>query len=220
MGIGTMKRAMKQAMKQASVLGLMLSALALGGCAGASDAPPSLISETGSVAPPGSAALSPQVAPNQAGAVPAAGAAPQTIAQNSAPGWAATPSGPAAEPAPQMPAPIAPGSSYQLSEQELKYDCKKLTGTMQIRILQIRDYETSKKTSTLARTAQAVATPIWGGTTVGIDPDGQYRKDLAMLDAYNQRLATKRCKTFNLAAELQKRDPQDMPTPQRAGQPH
>ena len=38
------------------------------------------------------------------------------------------------------------GSGYQLSEEELKFDCKKLTGTMQIRILQIRGYDTNKKT--------------------------------------------------------------------------
>jgi hypothetical protein len=104
--------------------------------------------------------------------------------------------------------------AYQLNERELKYDCKKLTGVMQVRILQIRDYDPSQKASLAARGVQSVATPIWGGTTAGIDPDGQYRKDLAMLEAYNSRLASKNCKTFDLAAELKSRGPDDMPSPQ------
>jgi hypothetical protein len=104
--------------------------------------------------------------------------------------------------------------AYQLSEKELKYDCKKLTGVMQVRILQIRDYDPSQKASLVARGVQSVATPIWGGTTAGVDPDGQYRKDLAMLEAYNSRLASKNCKTFDLAAELKSRGPNDMPAPQ------
>lgn len=95
-----------------------------------------------------------------------------------------------------------PGSGYQLSGEELKHDCSKLTGLMQIRILQMRGYDSNKKASAAARGMQAFATPIWGGTKEGVDPEGQHRKDLAMLEAYNQRLAEKRCKTFNLAAEL------------------
>ena len=64
-----------------------------------------------------------------------------------------------------------------------------------------------------ARGVQSVATPIFGGTTVGIDPDGQHQRDLAMLEAYNSQLARKNCKTFDLAAELRKTGPADMPQP-------
>jgi hypothetical protein len=100
---------------------------------------------------------------------------------------------------------------YQLSESEKKYDCKKLSGTMHVRILQIRDYDPSKKASAVARGIQSVSTPVFGGTTAGIDPDGQYRKDRAMLDAYNQQLAAKGCKTFDIDAELKSSDLYDMP---------
>ena len=93
-------------------------------------------------------------------------------------------------------------SGYQLSEEELKFDCKKLTGLMQIRILQMRGYDTNKKASAAARGIQSLATPIFGGTKEGVDPDGQYRKDLAMLEAYNRQLGVKKCKTFDLDAEL------------------
>lgn len=95
-----------------------------------------------------------------------------------------------------------PASGYQLGDEELKYDCRKLTGMMQIRILQVRGYDSNKKASMAARGMQTFATPIWGGTKEGVDPDTQYRKDLAMLEAYNQRLAEKKCKTFDLKAEL------------------
>jgi hypothetical protein len=95
-----------------------------------------------------------------------------------------------------------PGSPYQLSEAELKLDCSKLTGTMQIRILQLRGYDTNKQASAAARGLQALATPIFGGTKEGVDPDAQYRRDVAMLEAYNRQLASKKCKTFDLASEL------------------
>ena len=95
---------------------------------------------------------------------------------------------------------------YQLSDDEKKYDCKKLTGKMQVRILQMRGYDTRAKASSMARTTQAVATPIFGGTKEGLDPDGQYHKDRAMLEAYNRQLAEKKCKTFNIEAELAKTD--------------
>lgn len=108
--------------------------------------------------------------------------------------------------------------AYQLSEQERKYDCKKLTGAMQVRILQIRDYDQRNRPTLAARSVQSVTTPIWGGTKEGMDPDGQHRRDLAMLEAYNGLLAQKNCKTFDLAAELQRRGATDMPTPGSAKQ--
>jgi hypothetical protein len=102
---------------------------------------------------------------------------------------------------------------YQLSDQEKKYGCKKLTGIMQVRILQIRDYDPDKKATMVARGLQSVATPIFGGTTTGINPDAQYRKERAMLEAYNARLAEKKCKTYDLDAALRSRGLNDMPRP-------
>ena len=59
-----------------------------------------------------------------------------------------------------------------------------------------------KQPSMAARGLQALTTPIFGGTKEGVDPDAQYRKDIAMLHAYNQQLACMKCKTFDLEAEL------------------
>ena len=107
-----------------------------------------------------------------------------------------------------------PTTGYQLTEDEQKYDCRKLTGLMQIRILQVRGYDSNKKTSIAARGMQALTTPIFGGTKEGVDPDAQYRRDVAMLEAYNRQLASKQCKTFDLAAELAATT-DSTPTPQQ-----
>jgi len=114
----------------------------------------------------------------------------------------------------EMAPPAEPATeAYELSKQELKYSCKKLTGVMQVRILQIRDYDPKKRASLAARGVQGIATPIWGGTTVGLDLEGQHRRDLAMLKAYNRRLAAKNCRTFDLAAELAGAGAEALPTP-------
>jgi hypothetical protein len=173
-------------MKRLGALAAVLTAAALCGCAATHDAPPSLITDAG---------LAPDAGAPSASATPPA---PTTTASITPPPNTGASAGPAAAPV----IPVADGG-YQLSEQELKYDCKKITGIMQIRILQIRDYDPKKQTSAIARNAQAIATPIWGGTTVGIDPAGQYRKDRAMLEAYNGRLVEKKCKSYDLPAALQ-----------------
>jgi hypothetical protein len=122
-----------------------------------------------------------------------------------------------------MPPPPTPGATgslpearaggYQLTADEQKYDCRKLTGQMQIRILQMRGYDSRKKSSMAARGVQSITTPIFGGTKEGTDPDGQYRKDLAQLEAYNEQLAAKKCKTFDLQAELASTANDLTPTP-------
>jgi hypothetical protein len=106
---------------------------------------------------------------------------------------------------------------YQLSTSEQKYDCKKLAGVMQVRILQIRGYDSRRQASAAARGMQSITTPIFGGSTAEMDPDGQYRKDVAMLKAYNQRLAQKNCNTFDLESDLKGTGLLDAPRPLRPG---
>lgn len=108
---------------------------------------------------------------------------------------------------------------YQMSAEELGYDCKKLTGRMQVRILQIRDYAVRQKTSGLSRGLQSLSSQTFGGTTAGADPDGQYHKDLAALQAYNRRLAEKKCRTFDLEAELKPKPTTVTPTPTPQAKP-
>lgn len=117
----------------------------------------------------------------------------------------------------QKPAPklgsVDAGGVYQMSTEELAMDCKRLTGKMQVRILQIRDYDPSRKTSEISRSLQSVHAPIIGGSTFGVDPDSRYKSDRAMLVAYNRRLAEKKCRTFDLDAELKPKPYSDTPRP-------
>ena len=106
---------------------------------------------------------------------------------------------------------LQPDGSYVLSPSELALNCRKLTGRTLVRILQIRDYELSRSGSVAARGIQQVVTPVLGGTQRGADPDADYRRDRAMVEAYNRRLAEKGCKSFDLVKELQPKPAAETP---------
>lgn len=80
-------------------------------------------------------------------------------------------------------------------------NCKQLTGTMKVRIMQMS--AASADGTMVARGMQAGAVKIWGGPTYGTDPAGEDARDRAQLEAYNQQLAAKKCKTLDLQAEMQ-----------------
>ena len=81
--------------------------------------------------------------------------------------------------------------AYQMNAEELALDCRKLTGRMQIRILQVRSYSEKRATSGLAKGLQSSIVPVFGGTTQGMSPDEQYAIDRAQLEAYNKQLVAK-----------------------------
>jgi len=90
---------------------------------------------------------------------------------------------------------------YAMSDDEKGLDCKRLTGKIQIRILELRTYSTTSQTSALSRDLQS-AQSVFGGSKTGIDPNGEHARDLAMIEAYNRQLSAKGCKSFDLAREL------------------
>lgn len=96
-----------------------------------------------------------------------------------------------------------PGSAYKLSDEEKDLSCKKLTGRMQVRILQIRDYKQKPQTSELSRGMRSIISPILSGTPQNPTEGSRYQHDRAVLEAYNRRLAEMKCRVFNLDAELQ-----------------
>jgi hypothetical protein len=109
--------------------------------------------------------------------------------------------------------PVAAASSaeasktgYVLSAKEQELGCKQLTGRMQIRILEIRDYTERNRTTLAARALQTGTTAVFGGSQTGVDPDGTYDQDRAMLEAYNQQLLAKGCRTYDLESELTPQD--------------
>jgi hypothetical protein len=110
---------------------------------------------------------------------------------------------------------MQPDGTYMLGAEELKYDCKKLTGRVMVRILQMRNHEIRQGGSVVSRTAQQAVVPIFGGTTRGADPDADYRRDRALVEAYNKRLAEKKCKVFDLTKELQPKPAGESPLPKK-----
>jgi hypothetical protein len=115
-----------------------------------------------------------------------------------------------------LPAASFEGGVYNLSEEEAGLDCRKLSGRMQVRILQIRDYEERRQTSALSKTMQSAARPVVGGTQIGVAPDTDVGRDRLVLEAYNRRLAELKCPTYDLAAELKPRELRDTPKPRAA----
>ncbi len=106
------------------------------------------------------------------------------------------------------------GRVYALSAEEQRLDCKKLSGRMQVRILQIRDSDQRPTGNFVTQGTQMIVAPILGGTTHGTDPAGALARDRAMLEAYNARLKEKNCQTFDLDKELAIRDVRHTPRPQ------
>lgn len=117
---------------------------------------------------------------------------------------AATPPGaaPPAQTISRLPTPTGPSTAYKLTSVELELDCKKLTGRMAVRIVQLRDYKSRTQTTAVSRAIQSTTTSLLGGTMEGTDPDGRYARDLSQLEAYNQRLAEKDCPNFDLPTSL------------------
>lgn len=105
---------------------------------------------------------------------------------------------PPAETVSQLPA----AGGYQMTAEEMHQDCRKLTGRMAVRIVQIRDFRQRVQTTGLSRGLQTAVKPAFGGSGEGTDPDGRYARDRAMLEAYNARLAQMNCANFDLDAEL------------------
>jgi hypothetical protein len=92
--------------------------------------------------------------------------------------------------------------TYSLTDQERQLDCKKLSGSITIKIIQMRDAGNRVKPSAIAAKAQSTVQPIVGGTAYGHDIAADLKRDRARLEALNAQLAAKKCATFDLDAEL------------------
>jgi hypothetical protein len=91
---------------------------------------------------------------------------------------------------------------YSLSEQEQAADCRQLTGSMTIKIIQMRDTANRARPSAAAALAQQAVRPVVGGTRYGASVEEDLKRDRARLEALNARLAGKGCPTFDLADAL------------------
>jgi hypothetical protein len=100
-----------------------------------------------------------------------------------------------------------PAPPYKLTDAEMKLDCGKLTGQMKVKIAIMRSDMTRPTTSEIGRVAQQTVTPVFGGSKRGADPAADVRADRAKLEAFNARLAEKKCKTVDIDAELKGQAP-------------
>ncbi len=93
---------------------------------------------------------------------------------------------------------------YVPSDEERKYECRKLLGSMQVMIDRIRASGDRREPSVIAKTLQtAGATPL-KRSTAGSDIAGEVSRERSRLVAYNELLAEKKCKTMDIDAELAK----------------
>lgn len=92
--------------------------------------------------------------------------------------------------------------AYSLTDQERQLDCKRLTGSISIKIIQMRDAPNRAKPSAIAAKAQAAVQPVVGGTVYGHDLAADLKRDRARLEALNAQLASKQCPTFDLDSDL------------------
>lgn len=92
--------------------------------------------------------------------------------------------------------------TYKMTEQEQKLDCKALTGSITVKILQMREADNRAQPTSLAKTAQKAVRPFKGGTTYGEDTTTDLERDRARLATLNTQLAAKGCKSFDIAKEL------------------
>lgn len=114
-----------------------------------------------------------------------------------------TPSSAAVAPIAAAPA-VAP---YKLTDAEMKLDCGKLTGQMKVKIAILRGDAGRAPASATSRTIQQTVTPVFGGTRRGADAGAETATDRAKVDAFNARLAEKKCKTLDIDAELRGETP-------------
>jgi Tfp pilus assembly protein PilX len=111
------------------------------------------------------------------------------------------------QPPPLKAGSVDAGGVYQLSAEEQGMDCKKLSGRVQVRLLQMRNMQGAAAPSGLAQDVKQAGSAAAGvllgkSSTFETDAGKRASGDRAMLAAYNKQLAAKGCKTYDIDAEL------------------
>ena len=91
---------------------------------------------------------------------------------------------------------------YEMADQEKQMDCKRTTGSMMVTLSHLKDRNNEVKTSDLAVMANKAPSLYTRHSAKGLDRDAEYARDRARLEAYNQHLAAKGCRTVDIDAEL------------------
>lgn len=104
---------------------------------------------------------------------------------------------------------LKPDGTYTLSDDELKYDCKRLMGSTQIKILQLRHHALRPAPSAASRIMSSTSDSVDRGVDKVLGKSSgpsatadDYALQRAHLEALNRALASRNCGYFDLAAEL------------------
>jgi len=124
---------------------------------------------------------------------------------------------------PSADAPLQTGSigqmtadgGYELSAAEKALNCRRITGRMQVRILQIRD-RLDDQSGYAALVVRQLVSPFGAPAASQADRASITARDVAILKAYNAELAAKKCPTFDLETELAPQPITHTPRPQPA----
>src|SRR5262249_29730980 len=103
--------------------------------------------------------------------------------------------------------PLARGSvdqdgRYHISDADTAMDCTRLPGSMQITLSRLKDSYGREEPSAVSSMAQTTFAAVLGGGGVGSNRQAVYARERAKLDAYNDELASRNCKTLDIDAEL------------------
>ena len=115
-----------------------------------------------------------------------------------------------------VPRQIGTNGSYLLSKEERALPCSKLNGRIQLRILHLRHLDHGEKPSQISQSMRQTTNSIgvWNAPNSSAVPKTRAR-DIALLQAYNRRLAELKCPTFDIKTDLANRDVNHIPTPKR-----
>jgi hypothetical protein len=121
-----------------------------------------------------------------------------------APGFSPDPPAAANKMLPTMQSGSVEKGTYQPSDDEKKLDCRKLTGSMHVMLSRLKDAPNRPRPSGMSTAIQGAAAPVFKGSTIGMDFEGELLRERLRLDAYNKLLGEKKCKTMDVGAELKK----------------
>jgi len=98
--------------------------------------------------------------------------------------------------------PLAAAPADLVSADERAFNCKRLSGIVQVKILQLRGQAQRPQPSGLAAAAHKAIGPMIGSQASGSDPTREGARERARVAALNALLVEKKCRSYDVEAEL------------------
>lgn len=101
--------------------------------------------------------------------------------------------------------------TYVLTDEEKRYDCRKLSTLVQLGILRLRDGHRRPEPSAISEAGKQVGAIMSPRLKYKGTPEAA--EERAKVEAYNKALAEKRCRTFDVAAGIKADGKAPVPVP-------